>query len=65
DWFGVAVRLKVVNRDLLAALEAVEWRYLDDQEEACCPCCYGRVRDERHLPTCQLAAALAKAKEEG
>ena len=56
DWFGEAVRLKVVNEKLVAALEAVEWI------ELYCRSC-GAYRGDGHKPDCQLAAALAKAKE--
>ena len=72
DWFGEAVRMKAINADLLAALKAVEWVAFEDREWSVtdyqCPTCGGTeprtARDDKggHAPDCQLAAALAKAK---
>ena len=47
--------------DLVAALKYVEWRGPD----GLCPCCpvYSDPATKTHSPYCQLAAALAKAKE--
>jgi len=48
-----------VNADLVAALEAVEW--VCDAGLWYCPCCK-QQRTKGHKTDCQLAAALAKAK---
>ena len=48
--------------ELVAALKYVEWR----GPNGLCPCCpvYSDPATKTHSPYCQVAAALAKAKEE-
>ena len=49
--------------DLVAALVAVEWQYVaGSQNGSFCPSCWAS-KTLGHAPKCQLAAALAKAKE--
>jgi hypothetical protein len=48
--------------DLYAALKSVEWNRFDfDEDESCCPACYG-LKHFGHATTCRLAAALRKAE---
>ena len=55
------VSLRAINADLLAALKAAEW--ICDAGLWYCPRCK-QQRAKGHMPDCQLAAALAKAKGE-
>ena len=57
------VRAVNAHDKLVAALEAVEWGAADGYGDPKCPCCGVREFGNDHAPTCQLAAALAKAKE--
>jgi hypothetical protein len=49
------------HADLVAALEAVEWVYDSEIDGLFCPTC--ALPKPTHTRGCQLAAALAKAKE--
>ena len=60
DWFGEAVRLKVVNEKLVAALEDAI-KLINDING--CHGCANNTADEDHSRRNALAAALAKAKE--
>jgi len=53
-------QLQREKAELVAALEAVEW--VCDAGLWYCPCCK-QQRTKGHKTDCQLAAALAKAKE--
>jgi len=59
----VADYLRAVNchEELVAALEAVEWVYDSEIDGLFCPTC--ALPKPTHTRGCQLAAALAKAKE--
>ena len=53
------IEVRKVNADLLAALKATEW--ICDAGLWYCPRCK-QQRAKGHMPDCQLAAALAKAR---
>ena len=55
------VRAVNAHADLVAALEAVEWVYDSEIDGLFCPTC--ALPKPTHTRGCQLAAALAKAKE--
>lgn len=66
DWADA--RLMAASPDMLAELERVQWVYYvgsnPDRKFAYCPCCEGVSADDGgkgHLPSCTLAAAIAKA----
>ena len=48
---------------LVAALEELEWIQPLDESEPYCAECFG-CQSDGHVPGCQLAAAIAKAKED-
>jgi len=58
--------LEAINRELVAALEVVEWAVQPNVRwppgEAVCSVCWQRKQDG-HKPDCQLSIALAKAKK--
>ena len=58
------VRAVNCHEELVAALVAVEWKGPtgSGRRLGSCSMCYGNQADG-HAPDCQLAAALAKAKE--
>ena len=64
-FFDTAIRyLEAINRELVAALEVVEWapNVRWPPGEAVCSVCWQR-KQVGHKPDCQLSIALAKAKK--
>ena len=62
---NAALIVRAVNNfdGLVAALEELEWIHPLDESEPYCAECFG-CQSDGHVPGCQLAAAIAKAKED-